>query len=76
MKTDDNTQGQELARQGRRKFLRVLGASTVGAAAAGTLAGAVIPDQAASQDGKTADRVTDNYRETDHVKAFYATLRD
>jgi len=75
MKTDDAKDSHHQARQGRRKFLRVLGASTVGVAAAGSLAGAVIPEQAAPE-APAKDKGTDNYRESDHVKAFYATLRD
>ncbi|WP_158773719.1 formate dehydrogenase [Cobetia sp. L2A1] len=76
MKTDDDKKDtHNLARQGRRKFLRVLGASTVGVATVGSLAGAVIPDTAAPE-AKDVDKASDRYRESDHVKAFYATLRD
>ncbi|APX93047.1 twin-arginine translocation pathway signal [Halomonas sp. 1513] len=58
----------------RRRFLRVMG---IGGAAAGTAA--VIGNVTLVQADKPASEQQDtslNYRETDHIRAFYATLRD
>lgn len=60
----------------RRRFLRTLGA---GGALAGTAAvvGHVGLTQAdASRTDTPADDSQRHYRETDHVRAYYATLRD
>lgn len=59
----------------RRRFLRQLG---LGTAAAGAAAGIghvtfVQADEASEADTPMRDT---HYRETDHVRAFYATLRD
>lgn len=58
----------------RRDFLRTLGAGTAAAGAAAAI-GHVTFAQADSP--KTTDTETnENYRETEHVRAFYASLRD
>lgn len=62
----------------RRRFLKTLG---VGTAAAGTAAaiGHVTLAQAESDKTDKTDRApetSDLYRETPHIRAFYATLRD
>lgn len=58
----------------RRRFLKTLG---VGTAAAGTAAaiGNVTLVQAESE-SKSVTETSRLYRETDHIRAFYATLRD
>lgn len=58
----------------RRKFLRTLGVGTAAAGAAAAI-GHVTLAQANDNDDKTPDESL-RYRETDHVRAFYATLRD
>lgn len=59
----------------RRRFLKTLG---VGTAAAGTAAaiGHVTLAQAESDKTDRAPETSDLYRETPHIRAFYATLRD
>lgn len=60
----------------RRRFLRTLG---TGGALAGTAAviGHVSLSQADAAGDDTPDPSPDrHYRETDHVRAYYATLRD
>ena len=61
---------------GRRRFLRLAGLST----AAGATAGIGRIGFAQTEDGnkkkKADDETETTYRETDHVRAFYATLRD
>jgi hypothetical protein len=56
---------------GRRDFLRVLGASALGAGAAAT--GGALP---ACADTETNDeKRKPRYKETDHVKAYYRVNR-
>jgi hypothetical protein len=59
----------------RRRFLRTLGA---GGALAGTAAvvGHVSLSQADTTERAAPESVDQRYRETDHVRAYYATLRD
>ncbi|MCK0744974.1 twin-arginine translocation pathway signal [Chromohalobacter nigrandesensis] len=60
----------------RRHFLRNIGLGTVAAGAAMAV-GHVTLAQAQSDEGEdAADADETTYRETEHVKAFYATLRD
>ncbi|WP_277810708.1 twin-arginine translocation pathway signal [Chromohalobacter canadensis] len=59
----------------RRHFLRNIGLGTVAAGAA-VAVGHVTLAQAQSDEEKDTDAGETTYRETDHVKAFYATLRD
>jgi hypothetical protein len=54
---------------GRRHFLRVLGAS------AGVAATAPLPTEAKADTETTTDKTKARYKETDHVKAFYAVNR-
>ncbi|MGC3874388.1 twin-arginine translocation pathway signal [Halomonas sp. GXIMD04776] len=62
---------------GRRRFLRVLGLGTAAAGAAAGLGNATFV-HARSKDDDPGDAIDQPrlYRETDHVRAFYATLRD
>lgn len=59
----------EVVDRSRRNFLR---AGVAGAAVAGTGAAAVVPAGAAESD---ADKKKARYKETDHVKKYYATNR-
>lgn len=56
---------------GRREFLRVLGA---GAGVAATTA-APLASAASANDKPDADKRAARYKETDHVKKFYAVNR-
>ncbi|MFO1312099.1 MAG: formate dehydrogenase [Burkholderiales bacterium] len=53
----------------RRRFLFALGAGSAGAAAA------AVPMAQAVPAAPTAATPTDGYRETDHVRDYYATTR-
>lgn len=59
----------------RRRFLRTLGA---GGALAGTAAviGHVSLSQADSPPSPERELADRNYRETEHIRTYYATLRD
>ncbi|MBF7052395.1 twin-arginine translocation signal domain-containing protein [Halomonas sp. KAO] len=59
----------------RRRFLKALG---VGTAAAGTAAavGHVTLVQAEDEQKAAPEKADTHYRETPHIRAFYATLRD
>lgn len=59
----------------RRRFLRNLGLSTAAAGAAVSI-GNVTFAQSDDAEESEADNAETEYRETDHVRAFYATLRD
>ncbi|WP_300270754.1 twin-arginine translocation signal domain-containing protein [Halomonas sp.] len=59
----------------RRRFLKTLGAGTAAAGAAAAV-GHVTLVQADSLKASPTERADTHYRETDHVRAFYATLRD
>lgn len=58
----------------RRRFLKTLGVGTAAAGAAAAI-GHVTLAQAESKSPEQAD-TSRQYRETDHIRAFYATLRD
>ncbi|MCH4562817.1 twin-arginine translocation signal domain-containing protein [Halomonas sp. EGI 63088] len=58
----------------RRRFLKTLGVGTAAAGAAAAV-GHVTLAQAETADEPLAD-TSRHYRETDHIRAFYATLRD
>lgn len=59
----------------RRRFLRHLGLGTAAAGAAASIGHVTFVQ--ADQAGEAVTVETDtHYRETDHVRAFYATLRD
>ncbi|PMR70627.1 twin-arginine translocation signal domain-containing protein [Halomonas heilongjiangensis] len=58
----------------RRRFLKTLGVGTAAAGAAAAV-GHVTLVQAETAAGPLAD-TSRQYRETDHIRAFYATLRD
>jgi nitrous oxide reductase len=60
----------------RRRFLKTLGVGTAAAGAAAAV-GHVTLAQAETQASTTkASEASTQYRETDHIRAFYATLRD
>ncbi|MBB3189091.1 twin-arginine translocation signal domain-containing protein [Halomonas cerina] len=60
----------------RRQFLRALGAGTA-AVGAGAALGHVTLSQADSQsEASPRPDATRQYHETDHIRAYYATLRD
>ncbi|TFH86089.1 twin-arginine translocation signal domain-containing protein [Billgrantia azerbaijanica] len=59
----------------RRRFLKHLGLGTAAAGAAAAV-GQVTLVQAESEPTRTAPEDSPLYRETDHIRAFYATLRD
>lgn len=59
---------------GRRRFLRVLGLGTV-AGAAGLGNATFVQAQEQIDDAQPATN-NPKYHETDHIRAFYATLRD
>ncbi|MFI3244940.1 MAG: formate dehydrogenase [Ferrimonas sp.] len=54
----------------RRDLLKLLVSAPIAAAAV-----AVIPTQAQAATGSAAPNHADSYRETDHVRRYYATLR-
>lgn len=58
----------------RRRFLKALGVGTAAAGAAAAV-GNVTLVQAETAAEPLAD-TSRHYRETDHIRAFYATLRD
>ncbi|HET8790677.1 MAG TPA: twin-arginine translocation pathway signal [Modicisalibacter sp.] len=59
----------------RRRFLRTLGLGTAAAGAAASIGHVTFVQADQSTDAVATDPDT-HYRETDHVRAFYATLRD
>ncbi|MFW6344754.1 MAG: twin-arginine translocation signal domain-containing protein [Halomonas sp.] len=59
----------------RRRFLKTLGVGTAAAGAAAAV-GHVTLAQAESPKTASPEKADTRYRETDHVRAFYATLRD
>ncbi|GGX78720.1 hypothetical protein GCM10007160_02480 [Litchfieldella qijiaojingensis] len=59
----------------RRRFLKTLGVGTAAAGAAAAV-GHVSLAQAESTPTKNEGETSRNYRETEHIRAFYATLRD
>ncbi|MCI0508902.1 secreted protein [Chromohalobacter marismortui] len=60
----------------RRHFLRNVGLGTVAAGAAVAVGHVTLAQAQADETKDAADAGDTTYRETDHVKAFYATLRD
>ncbi|SDO30975.1 twin-arginine translocation signal domain-containing protein [Vreelandella arcis] len=58
----------------RRRFMKTVGLGTAAAGAAAAVGHTTL----AQADSAPADseKPTTNYRETDHIRAFYATLRD
>jgi hypothetical protein len=59
----------------RRRFLKTLGVGTAAAGAAAAV-GHVTLAQAESDKAEKVPETSDLYRETPHIRAFYATLRD
>ncbi|MGM0704073.1 MAG: twin-arginine translocation signal domain-containing protein [Pseudomonadota bacterium] len=59
----------------RRRFLKHLGLGTAAAGAASAV-GHVTFVQAESESGRDDTERSTRYRETEHVRTFYATLRD
>ncbi|OLO11363.1 twin-arginine translocation pathway signal [Chromohalobacter japonicus] len=60
----------------RRRFLRNIGLGTVAAGAAVAVGHVTLAQAQSDEEKDAADAGETTYRETDHVKAFYATLRD
>lgn len=58
----------------RRRFMRTVGLGTAAAGAAATVGNVTLAN--ADAPAKERDKASVNYRETDHIRAFYATLRD
>lgn len=75
MRASGNDPTAKTPNPGRRRFLRNLGLSTVAAGAAVSLGQATFV-QAEEEEENAAANTKTEYRETDHVRAFYATLRD
>lgn len=61
---------------GRRRFLRVLGLGTAAAGAVASTGHVAFTRADSRAESPTADRSSVGYQEIDHVRAFYATLRD
>lgn len=59
----------------RRRFLKTVGLGTV-AAGASAAVGHVTLAQAGDKAADEPEQPTTNYRESDHVRAYYASLRD
>jgi hypothetical protein len=59
----------------RRRFLKTLGAGTAAAGAAAAIGHVTLAQADDTSDTAEAD-TSRQYRETDHIRAFYATLRD
>ncbi|WP_249977780.1 ubiquinol-cytochrome c reductase iron-sulfur subunit N-terminal domain-containing protein [Vreelandella olivaria] len=59
----------------RRRFLKTVGLGTAAAGAAAAV-GHVTLVQADDKPPVEHEKQTVNYRETDHVRAYYASLRD
>lgn len=59
----------------RRRFLKTLGVGTAAAGAA-VAVGHVTLAQAETKATAPAPDASSHYRETDHIRAFYASLRD
>lgn len=59
----------------RRRFMKTVGLGTAAAGAAAAV-GHVTLANAGEAAPVSADAPSLNYRETEHIRAFYATLRD
>ncbi|MED5458645.1 MAG: twin-arginine translocation signal domain-containing protein [Pseudomonadota bacterium] len=59
----------------RRRFMKTVGLGTAAAGAAAAV-GHVTLVQASDKTPSQREAQTVNYRETDHVRAYYASLRD
>ena len=59
----------------RRRFMKTVGLDTAAAGAAAAV-GHVTLAQADDKSPVERDKQTVNYRETDHIRAYYASLRD
>lgn len=59
----------------RRRFMKTVGLGTAAAGAAAAV-GHVTLANAEESTPVSADAESLNYRETEHIRAFYATLRD
>ena len=60
----------------RRRFLRNVGLGTVAAGAAVAVGHVTLAQAQSNEEQDAPDNNETTYRETEHVKAFYATLRD
>ncbi|AVI62283.1 twin-arginine translocation signal domain-containing protein [Halomonas sp. GFAJ-1] len=59
----------------RRRFIKTVGLGTAAAGAAAAV-GHVTLAQADNNKPVESEKASVNYRETDHVRAYYASLRD
>lgn len=59
----------------RRRFIKTVGLGTAAAGAAAAV-GHVTLAQADSNKPVEREKASVNYRETDHIRAYYASLRD
>lgn len=59
----------------RRRFMKTVGLGTAAAGAAAAV-GHVTLANAEETAPVSADSASTNYRETEHIRAFYASLRD
>lgn len=59
----------------RRRFIKTIGLGTAAAGAAAAV-GHVTLANADDKQPATRDKTPANYRETDHIRAYYASLRD
>nr|WP_297456878.1 twin-arginine translocation pathway signal [uncultured Halomonas sp.] len=60
----------------RRRFLRNFGLGTAAVGAAASMGHVTFAQADQGSDAATTAAPDTHYRETDHVRAFYATLRD
>ena len=60
----------------RRRFLKTLGVGTAAAGAAAAVGNVTLAQAETKETTAKAPEQSIQYRETDHIRAFYATLRD
>ncbi|GHC26593.1 twin-arginine translocation signal domain-containing protein [Aidingimonas halophila] len=60
----------------RRHFLKTLGWGTAAAGAAATVGHVTLAQAESDENDAGSSDTSTQYRETDHIRAFYATLRD
>ncbi len=60
----------------RRRFLKTLGVGTAAAGAAAAVGHVTLAQAETPASTDKAPEASTQYRETDHIRAFYATLRD
>lgn len=75
MRHSPDTAPGKHANPDRRRFLRNLGLGTAAAGAAASIGHVTFVHAKSDEAAPQADAQT-HYHETDHIRAFYATLRD